>query len=154
MKRRKEWVLQGFAGSIVCDIHSSAGGLDGNSQPCVPQICRCSMPFALLRRAAKLRGYSMPSLSNKVVESADSPASTDDYIRLKGLRLVIFDSKGSFHAAAITPEKTVVAGQALLLRFPLLCQEKMAGDDHNRCLLRGSSLISITFSCLWPKTLM
>lgn len=47
------------------------------------------MPFALARRAAKLRGYSMPSLSNKIVESADSPASKDDYIRVEGLRLVI-----------------------------------------------------------------
>ena len=31
----------------------------------------------------------MPSLSNKIVESADSPASKDDYIRVEGLRLVI-----------------------------------------------------------------
>ena len=53
------------------------------------------MPFALLRRAAKLRGHSMPSLSNKTVESADSPASKDDYIRLKGLRLVMFNSKNA-----------------------------------------------------------
>lgn len=36
----------------------------------------------------------MPSLSHKIVESADSPASKDDYIRLQGLRLVIDNSTG------------------------------------------------------------
>lgn len=34
----------------------------------------------------------MPSLLNKVVESADSPACKDDYLRVKGLRLVIVNS--------------------------------------------------------------
>lgn len=46
------------------------------------------MSFCILRKAVKVRRCSMPMVSNKVVESADSPASKDDYIRVKGLRLV------------------------------------------------------------------
>ena len=47
------------------------------------------MPFAILRKAAELRSCRMPIVTNKLVEAADTPAKKDDYMTVKGLRLVI-----------------------------------------------------------------
>ncbi len=46
------------------------------------------MPFSVLGRAANFRSCKMQTLLNKVVESADSPAKSEDYIKVNGLRLV------------------------------------------------------------------
>ncbi len=46
------------------------------------------MPFSVLGRAANFRPCKMPTLLNKVVESAESPAKSEDYIKVNGLRLV------------------------------------------------------------------
>lgn len=46
------------------------------------------MPFKILQNAVKVRGISMPVLAGRVVESADTPAKREDYLRIQGLRLV------------------------------------------------------------------
>ena len=46
------------------------------------------MPFTILQKAARLRSCRMPTVSNKIVESADTPATSQDYIKVNGLRLV------------------------------------------------------------------
>lgn len=46
------------------------------------------MLFSVLGRAANFRSCKMPTLLNKMVESAESPAKSEDYIKVNGLRLV------------------------------------------------------------------
>lgn len=46
------------------------------------------MPFSILGRAANFRSCKTPTLLNKVVESAESPAKSEDYMKVNGLRLV------------------------------------------------------------------
>lgn len=65
----------------------------------------------------------MPTVANKVVESADSPASQDDYIRLNGLRLVVITTRRFVESAYDTMLKQLLL-QVKPYYFDFLCSVK------------------------------
>ena len=76
------------------------------------------MPFKVLQSAVKVRANSMPVLAGRVVESADTPARRDDYLKIQGLRLVrdahaCMVSLSEAHKA-VADNNASAAGQAIL----------------------------------------
>lgn len=72
----------------MADIRNAHKAKSACKQHCVWTEPAYRMPFSILGRAANFRSCKMPTLLNKVVESAESPAKSEDYMKVNGLRLV------------------------------------------------------------------
>lgn len=93
------------------------------------------MPFTVLHTAVKVRPIRMTILAGKAVESADTPAKREDYLTRKGLRLVgkgSIEAQGSSIVTDTWHDARHGAGQTLLFRLSLLCEETVVGDEHHR----------------------
>ena len=90
----------------------------------------------------------MPALTSKVVESADTPAKSEDYIRVNGLRLVCLCCCASPVWLQIY-KQSLFAGQTLLFRLCMLSEKAMDRYEHYRRFHRGGPPILWNFkSCV------
>ena len=82
------------------------------------------MPFSILRRAANFRPCKMPTLLNKVVESAESPVKSEDYLKVNGLRLVRRPPRNSSSECKMHTQSLFVWIQVKPYYFDFLCSVK------------------------------